>query len=105
MNRQKLQRKILCCKKTINVWDANVNNTVFSKLVETKTNSKYLGGYLHKVIRPLVLILSGYVTTFKVKDGDKDIKNKLMSFCVNDEKLLENIKQFGLRLKTYKILN
>ena len=32
-------------------------------------------GYLDKVIRPLVLILSkmsGYVKTFKVKDGDKN---------------------------------
>ena len=38
-------------------------------LVETKTNSRYLIGYLDKVIRPLVLILhemSGYVKTFKV---------------------------------------
>ena len=54
-------------------------------------------------MRPLVLILpimSGYVETFKVKDGDKDKNNKLMSFRRDDEKLLENIKPFGLRLKT-----
>ena len=38
----KILRKILWCKKTINMWDVNVNNIVFSKLVETKTNSKYL---------------------------------------------------------------
>ena len=35
----------------------NVHNAVISKLVETKTNSKYLIGYLDKVIRPLVLVL------------------------------------------------
>ena len=30
-----------------------------------------------------------YVKTFKVKDGDKDKNNKLMSFCIDDKKLLE----------------
>ena len=61
-----------------------------SKLVKTKTNSKYLIGYLDKAIRPLVLIMpkmSGYVKTFKVKEVD----NKLMSFRIDDEKLLEKI--------------
>ena len=33
--------------------------------------------------------ISGYVMTFKVKDGDKDKNNKLMSFRTDDEKLLE----------------
>ena len=59
-------------------------------------------GYSNKAIRPLVLImpkLSGYVMTSKVKDGDKDKNNKLMSFFIDDKKLLENIKLFGLRLK------
>ena len=59
-------------------------------------------GYSNKAIRPLVLImpkLSGYVMTSKVKDGDKDKNNKLMSFLIDDKKLLENIKLFGLRLK------
>ena len=40
-------------------------------------------------MRPLVLILSkmsGYVKTFKGKDEDKDINNKMMSFRINDEK-------------------
>ena len=49
-------------------------------------------GYLDKAIRPLVLIMSkmkGYVKTFEVKGGDKDKNNKLMSFCIYDEKLLE----------------
>ena len=44
-------------KKTINIWDVNLDNIVVLKLVETKTNSKYLVGYLDKVIRPLILIL------------------------------------------------
>ena len=44
-------------KKTINIWDVNLGNIVILKLVETKTNSKYLVGYLDKVIRPLILIL------------------------------------------------
>ena len=59
--------------------------------------------YLNKVIGPLVLILpkiSGYVMTFKVKDGDKDKNNKLMYSHTCDEKLLEINKLFGLRLKT-----
>ena len=46
---------------------------------KTKTNSKYLIGYLDKAIGPLVLIMpqtSGYVKTFKVKEGD----NKLFSY-------------------------
>ena len=43
------------------------------KLIKTKTNLKYLIEYLGHVIRPLVLIIpkmSGYVKTFKVKEGD-----------------------------------
>ena len=79
-------------KKLIKIWGVVVNNIVISKLVETDNNSKYLNGYLDKVIRPLVLILpkmSGYVKTFKVKDRDKDKNNKLMSFHIDDAKLLE----------------
>ena len=74
-------------KRPIKIWDVNVDNIVISKLVKTKTNSKYLIGYLDKAIRPLVLIIpkmSGYVKTFKVEDKI----NKLMSFRINDEKLL-----------------
>ena len=46
------------------IWDANVDNIVISKLVKTKTNSKYLIRYSDKAIRPSVLIMhkmSGYV--------------------------------------------
>ena len=56
------------------IWDINVDNIGISKLVKTKTNSKYLIGYLHHyrtIIGPLVLIMprmSGYAKTFKI-DG------------------------------------
>ena len=75
----------------MHIWDVNVDNIVISKLVKTKTNSKYLIWYLDLVIKPLVLILpkmSGYVKTFKVKDRN----NELTSFRKNDEKLLEKYK-------------
>ena len=58
-------------KKTIKIWNVNVNNIAISKLVETKNNSKYLIRFLGKFIKPLVLIfpkMSGYLKTFKVKD-------------------------------------
>ena len=61
-------------------------------------------GYLDNAIRPLVLVLlkmSEYVTTFKVKDGGKDKNNKLMSFRTGDKKLLEKYKTIW----TWKILN
>ena len=70
-------------KKTIKTWDGNVDNIIISKLVKTKTNSEYLIRYLDKAIRPLVSIMSkmsGYVKTFKVKNGDEDRNNKLMSY-------------------------
>ena len=70
-------------KKTIKIWDINVDNTVTKKLVQRKTNLKYLIGYLDKAIRPLVLIIpkmSGHIKTFQVKDGDKDKSNKLVYF-------------------------
>ena len=62
-------------------------------------------GYLHKFIRPLVLIspkISGYVETFKVKDLDKEKKNKLMSFRINDEKLLEKYKAIWTKIEYLK---
>ena len=51
----------------------------------------------------MVLILpkmSGYVKKFKVEDRDKDKNNKMASFGIDDEKLLEKCKTNGLRLKT-----
>ena len=72
----------------------NVDNIVISKLIETNTNSKcFIGIKFDKVIKPLVLIMpkmSGYVKTFKVKEGD----NKLMSLRIDDEKLLEKIYSY-----------
>ena len=66
-----------------------------SKLIETKPNSKYLIGIkFDKARRPLVLIMpkmSGYIKTFKVKEGDKDKSNKLMPLQIDVEKVLEKI--------------
>ena len=82
-------------KKTMDICDVNVNIIIISNLVETKNNSKYLIGYLDEVTQGLVLILpkmSGYVETFKVKDGDENGNSKLMSFNINDENLLDSYK-------------
>ena len=68
---------------------------LISKLVESKTNSKHLIGYLDKVIKPLVLVLSkisGNIKIFTVKHGDKDKSNKFMFFHIDDKKLLEKYK-------------
>ena len=52
----KVAKEYFCsAKKPMEIWDVDVNNIVISKLVEAKNNSKYLIGYLDKVIRPLVL--------------------------------------------------
>ena len=70
--------------------DIIFDDIIISKLVDTKTSSKYLIGYLDKVTKPLVLVLlkmSGYVKTFKVKDN-----NKLLFFRMDDDKLLEKPK-------------
>ena len=78
-------------KKPIEIWDVNFDDIVFSKLIERKTNFEYLIEYLDEVIRPLVLILpkiSRYVKTL-TEDEDKDKKNELISFCINDGKLLK----------------
>ena len=40
------KEKFYGAKKPISIWDVNNNNIVISKFVETKTNSKYLIGYL-----------------------------------------------------------
>ena len=62
-------------------------------------------GYLDKAIRPLVLIMpemSGYTKTFKVKDGDKDKKNKLMPLRIDDKKLLGKYKAIWTNIKDVK---
>ena len=76
-------------KKQIKIWDVNVDTIIISKLLITKTNSKYLIGIkFGKSISPLVLIMpnmSEYVR-------DKNNNNKIMSFCMGHEKLLEIYK-------------
>ena len=87
---KKAKEKIYGAKKVINIWYVDLNNTVISKLIKTKTKFKDSIGYLDKVMRTLVLILSKmseYVKTFKVKDGDKDKNNKLMSLDIDNKSL------------------
>ena len=103
--REIAKEKFLCCKKPIKIWDTNVDNIVISKLIETKTNSKILIGYLDKDIRPLVLKkpkMSGYIKTFKVKEEDKDKNNKLITFRIDDEKLLEKYKSIWTKIEYLK---
>ena len=61
------KEKFYAVKKTISIWDVNVDNIVISKLVETKTNSKYLVEYLGKVIRPLDLLVLYVLRHLKLK--------------------------------------
>ena len=79
-------------KNQTNIWGVDVDDIVISKLVEIKTKSNFLISYLDKVIGSLVLVLPKwvdmlYVKTLKVKDGDEDENNKLISFLIDDEKL------------------
>ena len=46
--------------------------------------------------------MSGYVKTFKVKDGDKDKNKKLMSFHIDDEKLLEKYITIWIKIEDFK---
>ena len=65
------EEKFYAAKKPIKILDVNVDKIVVSKLVKIKSSFKYLIGYLDKVRRPLVLIMSkmsGYTKTFKVKN-------------------------------------
>ena len=66
-----------------------------SKLVETKNCRKYFIGYSNKVLRQLVLILlkiNEYGESSKVWNGDKDKNNKLISFHMDVNNLLEKYK-------------
>ena len=58
--------------------------------------------YLDKVKRPLIVTLpkiSVYVKTFKVKDRDKNKNNKLMSFHVGNDKILEKYKTIWTKIE------
>ena len=46
--------------------------------------------------------ISGYVKTFKAKDGDKEKNNKLISFRIDDEKLLEKYKAIWIKIEDFK---
>ena len=96
------KEKFYASKKPITIWDVNVNNIVISKLIETKTNSKYfIGIKFDKAVRPLVLIMakmSGYAKRFKLKEGD----NKLISSRIDDEKQLEKCKAIWTKIEDLK---
>ena len=100
-DRQIEKEKFYAAKRAMKIWDVNVDNIVISKLVKTKINSKYLIGYLDKTIRSLVFVItkmSGYVKTFKVKEEN----NKLISFHIIDEKLLEKYKAIWTKIEDLK---
>ena len=46
--RKVANEKFYAAKETTNIWNVNIDNIVISKLVETKTNFKYLIGHLNK---------------------------------------------------------
>ena len=46
--------------------------------------------------------MSGYVKAFKVKERDKDKSNKLMTFCIDDEKLLEKYKDIWTKIEDFE---
>ena len=101
------KEKFYAAKKLIKIWDVNDDNIVISKLVKTKTNSKYLIRYSDKVIRALVLVMPkmrGYVKTFKANEGNKDKNNKLISFHIDDEKLLEKYKAIWTKIEGLKYI-
>ena len=97
-----INKELQGAKEPIEIQDVNADNIVVSKLIKTKTNSKYSISYLHDVIRPFILILPkmrGYVKNFKAKDGYKD--NKLISFRKNDEKLLQKYKIIWTKIEDF----
>ena len=49
--------------------------------------------------------MSAYVETFKIKDGSKGKNNKIMSFRIDNEKLLEKYKFIWTMIEDLKILN
>ena len=46
------KEKFYAAKSPIKIYDVHVDKIVTSKLVKTKTNSKYLIGYLDKATQP-----------------------------------------------------
>ena len=66
-------------KNTINISDVDIDNVVVWKLVKTKTNYKYLIGYLDTVIR-LVLLLPKMLRHSKLKMA---IKIQTINWCLS----------------------
>ena len=98
------KEKFYAAKEPINILDVKVGNIVISKLVKTKTHSKYLTGIkFDKAASLLVLIvpkISGYVITFKVKEAVKDKTSKLISF--RTEKLSEKYEAIWTKIENLK---
>ena len=96
------KQKFYAARKTIKVWDVNVHNIVNSKLIERKTNFKFLTGIkFNRAIRPLLLIMpkmNDCVNKFKVEDKN----NRLMSFHIDDEKLLEKYNSIWTKIEDLK---
>ena len=69
------EEKFYAAKRFIKIQDVNVDNIFISKLLKTKTNSKYfIEIKCDKTIRPLVLTMpemSDYVKISKGKSGEK----------------------------------
>ena len=89
-----------------NVKMSRDKTVINKKFYGAKKDPQYLIGYFGKAIRQLVLILpktSGYVKTFKDKSNSK--KNKLIYFCIDDNKLLEKYKNTRTKIENHEILN
>ena len=57
--RQKQPKKhFMVQKKSVKIWDFNVDNIVISKLAQTKTSSKCLIGYLDEVVRTISSVIA-----------------------------------------------
>ena len=50
-----------------------------------------------------MLKMSGYIKTFKVREGDTDKRNKLMSFRIDNERLLDKYKAVWNNIGDLKI--
>ena len=64
-------------------------------IIQSSQENYFLIGYLDEFTRSLVLILPkvcGYFKRINVKGGDKDRNSKLISFHIEDSKLLERKK-------------
>ena len=100
--REIAKEKFYAAKKPIKIWDVNVNNIAISKSIKTKTNYEYLIEIkFDKAIKPLDLIMpkiSGYVKKIKVEDKI----NKLVSFIIDDDMLLEKYKSICTKIENIR---